>query len=340
MTAMVRLACAAGILALGLVHGAGADEAYWHGVRSNDWSHGIDPGTQLSNWYSEAPPNGAPLKVPTGTAIFAPGALQTNLKITSDVSISQMSFTPDTPLYTFRLLRNKNLVIRRRLTNESATVTPRFTVLYGASIKLLEQARFISAGGAASARIDIDRFGHLLLRDSGRGGDAVVISSGFIEFWDSASAERMTITTRTGGQTVFRDMSTGDRAHLINEQGGKLFFTTSSPVGKIENDGALAIQVNRVQVRQTFTQKVNGTLELLIQSPSLAPRLNVTSGARLAGILAVKARPATTEGVFRIMTAQGGLRGRFANLTFTGRPDLTARLAYSGTEVNLIVRLK
>jgi hypothetical protein len=109
MTIAARILCALCILPLGPARGVRAGEAYWQGVRSGNWSHVIDPGTQLSNWYSKAPPKGDPLNVPQETAIFAPGALKTNLRIARDTAIGSIRLEPDAPQYTFRVLPGNTL---------------------------------------------------------------------------------------------------------------------------------------------------------------------------------------------------------------------------------------
>ena len=51
---------------------AAAEDSYWHGVRSADWSHGIASGA--SNWYSLPPPSGVAEQVPNGDSVGGPMA--------------------------------------------------------------------------------------------------------------------------------------------------------------------------------------------------------------------------------------------------------------------------
>src|SRR5690348_12850317 len=101
-----RLAAAVfcAVVTLTCAQTAHALDAFWHGVRSDVWSDGIAAG--ISNWYSQAPPDGVARAVPGGTATFAPGAMRFNLRITQNASVARMIFTSDAPLYTFRIARN------------------------------------------------------------------------------------------------------------------------------------------------------------------------------------------------------------------------------------------
>jgi hypothetical protein len=106
---------------------SGALDAYWHGLRSADWHDGPQGGT--SNWYSKAPPAGAPPNVPDGVAIFSPGAQRTSVRVSEPASIDELLFRAGREQYTFLIMRARNsrLVIDRGIRNFAAT-TPRFIV--------------------------------------------------------------------------------------------------------------------------------------------------------------------------------------------------------------------
>src|SRR5687767_6804042 len=91
-------------LAIALATQAHALDAFWHGARSTYWNDGIDPQTNKSNWYAQAPPNGNPQDVPDVTAFFPAGALNTLVKVYDDSSvttIATMRFPATSPAYRF-----------------------------------------------------------------------------------------------------------------------------------------------------------------------------------------------------------------------------------------------
>src|SRR4051812_16482252 len=94
-------ASSAVLLLLASSMAASARDAYWHGVRSADWNHGISGG--VSNWYSLAPPSGLAKRVPDGDAIFANGALRLQVTVKKFTSIGLTRFLPNAPQYAFRI---------------------------------------------------------------------------------------------------------------------------------------------------------------------------------------------------------------------------------------------
>ena len=60
------------------------------------------------------------------------------------------------------------------------------------------------------------------------GGQHAGFGAGFIQFFDSSSADHATITAQTEGQTFFHDSSTADHATLIVDESGFLGFDGAS----------------------------------------------------------------------------------------------------------------
>jgi hypothetical protein len=348
------VACAVCIFAIAASNRARADESFWHGVRSDIWNEGISQ-TQVSNWYSEHPPNGLADEVPHGTAIFAGGALRTNIVVKRDAEIGRIRFEPDAPLYTFRIARGRTLSITGRgLTNQSATI-PKFTVLGDGSgrpgrMTLSGTARFVSASTAAAVEIKTSDGALLTLSDRSQGGNATVFNTarGQTVIKNRASAERMIITNSNRGAVLFQNLATGDQAHLINERRGQIDFTCARgpandgviPVGAIDNDGDVDLYDITLTVSQTFNQTANGSLNVDVYTPTRYGNIAVTGGASLDGDLDIVAHVGVEPGTYKIIHAKGGRTGKFARLTFNGRTDLRARLAYSRKEVALIVEEK
>jgi hypothetical protein len=325
-----------------------AEDAFWHGVRSDIWNQGISGG--VSNWYSDHPPNGVALDVPTTTAIFADGALRTSIVIKQDAAIGRIRFDPDAPVYSFRIARARKLSLTGRgLTNGSAS-TPQFTVLQSSLMELTGTARFIASGGAAAANIQTVDGGRLTFGDQTQGGNATVHNDrrGQTVFRNKSSAGQMIITNQNRGVVMFLNLSTGDHAHLINGARGEIDASFGGgpagdgviPVGAIDNGGVVDLSSNTLKVAQTFTQTGGGSLNLDLTSSTLFGSIVTTQGATLGGDLNVTAHLGIDPGNYKIIHAKGGRTGTFARLTFTGRNDLKARLAYSGKEVVLIVTEK
>jgi hypothetical protein len=150
------------------------------------------------------------------------------------------------------------------------------------------------------------------------------------------------------GTVVFRDQSTGGKAYLVNEEGGQATFEGIGPaghgvipIGEISNDGVVVVVAGTLLVERVFHQWPPGTLSLRL-SPEGVSAVVAGGFALLNGNLVVLAERGAKAGIYKIIHAGRGRSGEFVNLSFVGPAvdRLTARLAYSGTEVNLIVRRK
>lgn len=329
---------------------ANALDAFWHGVRSDRWSDGLDPATQQSNWYSQAPPNGVARRVPDGTATFAKNAMTSSLIITNLAEIGLMQFDSDAPLYAFRIARNTALRLTGAgLLNKSSS-TPRFTLLGEAQMELRDDAHLASLGATPAAQITLTDDAVLFFRDQSGGGNAIVANKNHSElgFLDQSSAENMTILNQSHGIVLFDSLASGDNAHLINQVTGFVDFTATSgpngdhkmPVGRIENDGTIGLDYLRLIVAKSFTQTSNGSLRLRLHRPANSGAVTTGQNVTLGGELVLQASPITETGTFNVVRAGGALGGKFTSVRFIGRADLKARVAYSGKLVRVFVEEK
>ena len=342
------VACTTVILAVVTSIPAHALDAFWHGVRSDKWEDGIDPGTQQSNWYSQAPPNGAARQVPHGTATFAKDALRMSLRITSLAEVGLMQFDSDAPLYAFRVARNAAL----RLTGAGlkSSSTPRFTLLGHAQMNLHDDAHLVSLGATPAAQITLTDDAVLFFRDQSGGGNATVANKNNSEvgFLNHSSAENMTILNQSNGIVLFNNLASGGKAHLINQVTGLLDFTNTSgpngdhrmPVGRIENDGFISLRYLKLVVGKSFTQTANGQLRLALYKPANSGGVVTGQNVTLGGDLVLEASPITTTGSFDVVRAGGAITGKFASVFLLGRNDLKARVAYSGKLVRVFIEEK
>lgn len=321
------LACA---LAIGITAQAYALDAFWHGVRSTDWNHGIHPPTQTSNWYSLAPPNGLPRQVPDGTATFANGAVRMRLKISDDTVIATMRFPANTATYTFGIDTDKQLLINGSGLINNSTVSPFFFV--DGSMTFVQAAKMTGTAGP-SAKISTINDGTLSFRNTSRGGNAIVknILGGKTVFFDRSSADQMVITnlgSNGGAQTTsFFGRSNGGEAKFRNKAEGILNFqSTSGPAGdrkvtagQISNAGRMKVGLNTLTVLEAFKQTGSGFLQLQI-TPKLAGRVVVRNAATIGGTLVIDGQSNLKKGQHLILHAVGGLKGKFGKVQFIGFP--------------------
>jgi hypothetical protein len=336
-------ACAmlAFVLALGITQ-ASALDAFWHGVRSNDWNHGIHPPSQTSNWYSEKPPNGLPRGVPNGTATFAAGAMSGNIFVENDTEIKFMKFPANTPLYFFSIQTNKTLLVTGGLLNSSATqqwITIHGTMTFAGPAKVTGKAKFF-----------VERDGQLNFRDASRGGSASVQNAaGQVVFSDRASADRMVITNIKSGivaLTSFTDRSTGGKARIANLQGNILSFDrTTGPAGNrkvtagsINNSGSLNVGLTNLALSDSFKQDGKGKLRIQLTRTG-GGRIVVAGNASVGGILELSGARTLRRGMRLIVQATGRVSGRFAKLVLPGFPAARRKpiLVYTAKGVSLKV---
>ena len=317
-------------LAFGIISQAYALDAFWHGVRSDDWNDGIHPPTQQSNWYSQAPPNGLPRQVPDGTAIFANGAVRMRLKISSDTVIATMRFPANTARYTFGIDTDKQLLINGGGLINNSTVSPFFFV--DGSMTFVQAAKMTGAAGR-SAKISTINDGTLSFRNTSRGGNAIVANTlgGQTVFFDRTSADRMVINNFAlkGGAstTTFLGRSNGGEAQFENEAEGIINFqSTTGPAGdrkvtagSIDNAGRLNVGLNTLTVLNKFKQAGSGFLRLTI-APQQGGRVLVKNVATIGGNLVISGQSNLPAGQRLILRAGGGLAGKFAKVQFIGFP--------------------
>lgn len=359
MIAGARTVFAACALALFAAPSADAEDAYWHGSRSTNWSDGIQG--SLSNWYAKPPfatPN-TPLPVPTSTAIFAPGAQNHAVVVTGSVRIEEMLFTPGdffpgTGQYGIGIgFRDRLAVTGKGLINRSGAA-PGIVIVDGA-LEFFDSARIVSGSGKSTG-ITIHG-GALHFNGRSNGGDATVSNAhngnrtGVINFYDRSSAGSMIVTNVGKALVRFSDRSTAGDADLVNN------YEFSNPlaalidfrptrglngddkltVGSIANNfGKVIPGENQITVLRNFTQGANGTLEIDVVGLR-AGAVRVNGAARIDGTLLVRASDAR-KGRHVLLRATGGRRGLFSRVRYTGLPaTLKGRITYLGSDVVLFI---
>jgi hypothetical protein len=166
-------------------------DGYWHGERSSSWSDGSD-GTK-SNWYTEAPPNGDPVNVPDGTAIFAPGALRSVASVSGKQTVVNIWFSPGgTDQYTFNIPG----------VNGPDTLTIN--------------------GGEVSNESAVDQL--FFIGNQGR----LILLGGVLGGIDPDPQNTILVYNSIGGRTVFRNDSFAIATHIVNNKGGIAIFQDKS----------------------------------------------------------------------------------------------------------------
>lgn len=251
-----------------------------------------------------------------------------------------MVFPANAPQYSFRLL--KSLDITDGLTNHSAA-SPRFIVT-GSSLRIVGTAQLDSTGTGRSAVIETHDEGKTVFTGLTGGGNAHATThpGGSTIFEAGASAEEMTIVNLPGiprSRTEFLEGSTAGKAHLTNHEDAALVFGSGSlslSAGKIENHGIMSLRISILTVANSFTQTSTGQLTFIREA-----HIAVTNRARLDGDLIIVGVGGGGEidlGRHVLIHAEGGRRGRFANVSFQRfDPATTQRIAYEGGSVVLFV---
>jgi len=343
---IARLLLVAATLMLMNVPQSSALDAFWHGVRSSDWDHGIDPVTQQSNWYSQAPPNGVATGVPDGEAVFAAGALRMAVEIKFKNEIGAMRFPANTPKYIISIFPDVQFTVTGAGVVNNSTVVPQ--IRNSGRMIMTRQAKFV--GNSARAALVKNQSSLRFTGSSGGGNAEVSNESGTAQtvFFGTSSADSMLITNRaTLGRTTtaFADRSTGGSAELINENSGSLEFdATTGPAGdgkvtagRIRNAGSLVLGKNILTLSGAFNQRTSGQTHIIVRKPAQG-RLVVNNIATLDGSLVVNGDTKLLAGRYVILRAAGGRVGKFKTVTFNGfRPGPKPRLIYTPKQIVLSV---
>jgi hypothetical protein len=362
---IVSAAVAVGVLAGVAASDGHAGNAYWHGSRGSDWSLGISSGGGISNWHSQPPPapNGKPLPVPDGVAIFDRDPSTRSVSITTQTEIATMRFPAGARQYGFLISGGQQrwlTLTGRGLINDSAA-TQAFAIGDDGVLHFKNEARIVAGLGEKSASITI-LGGGLLFSDRSNGGEANVFNKqngnrrGTIEFIDRSSAGRMTINNVGKATTTFSGRSNGGHAALANnadfltEQRAKIDLSrTIGPggdgritTGKITNNaGTLTVGLNQLTVHGNFIQRDDGVLNLSIYKAQ-AGGITVRGTAKIGGKLVILDvfPDSIPTGRYVLISAPRGLTGRFSNVRFLFSDTRKGRIAYVGTDVVLIVERK
>lgn len=338
-------ALGAAALLLASAPGAGALDAFWHGVRDAKWGTGAAFGA--SNWYSAAPPDGVALDVPDGAATFTEGALQFEISIgTRRTNIQSVVFPRRAPRYAFTVEPGVVFRVHGLGVVTQTNRPPRFVIRDDARMTLDDAARFDPVTGPISARVFVDPLGRLTFPKGGRGGNAEVRSRGIIAFAGTSTAEHMSVTmfSDAAGErplAEFAELSTpGDANFDIGPNCTLDVGLTQGPngdgavtAGTVVNAGRVVVGDNVLTLSRNFSQNED-TGRLSITGDRLnAPGMLVVEGqATLAGAL-VLTDGGIRPGSYRVLLAKAGRTGRLRL-----RPRTPgARLAYSAKEVRLII---
>jgi hypothetical protein len=351
----VPLACAAGLAVLCFASSACALDAYWRGTVNSNWNTGVDPNTQLSNWYRDAAGQ-IPANVPDRTAIFT--GTGRAAAIEDKIQIEKIRLEPNAAPVEIGVRASGRLIIENGGIANQSGVTPLFHML--GTVEFHGSARLTSA----NTRSALFRLTHrganpgsvLRFRDKSKGGNASVETLRFatlVRFEDEASAQNMVITNLFGN-VDFLDRSTGDNAELVNHLSGELHILSAGPlpegivkIGAIRNDGLMVVgnRTNLVVRRNLILDLLaEGKLRFEINGfagsrATRAGNIVVHGATRLGGDLIVDAHNTpVTRGSHRLITATGALTGRFrAHKFLKFPPQMRPRIVYAGKSVFLLV---
>jgi fibronectin-binding autotransporter adhesin len=221
-----------------------ADIRTWDGEAflSNSWN-------SANNWSSNTVP------ASSGTAAFSTGNNgKTTVGFTSNTTISEILFRPDSPAYRFNVA-----VISLNLSGpgvvNSSTNTQTFTTSLGGRLvfngtatagtkvaienALLGSTTFHGASSAGSAAIS-NTAGSLTFNDGSTAANAIISNTaGSTTFSGSSMAGHATIAN-TAGNTTFSEVSTAANATISNVALGNTIFTGSSTAGNANISNSLS----------------------------------------------------------------------------------------------------
>lgn len=257
-------ACVAVLLGLAAASSAAAQDAYWQGRIDTIWEHGIDTVFDESNWYTK-PVEGRVRPPPAGTAFFAQGAFETDIRITAGTEVAALIVEPNNHEYSFTVEERGDLGILGAGIFNKASTPLRITI--SGTLEMHNAAQFSASGSLKSAVIKVRETGDLFMTGISRGGNAEVKNNGgLVSFSGFASADRMEITNAyafpfdRGGSVLFHGHSTGGDARFVNLGYGRLDFSqTRGPLGNnivtagaIYSDGSISVGLNTLVVARNF----------------------------------------------------------------------------------------
>ena len=329
-------ACAAWAVVLSLVPEAHALDAFWHGVRSRFWHHGLKGST--SNWYSQAPAQGAPLNVPNGVANFAFGALRHDVIIAKSTSIGSMIFQDGVEKYGFVIRDSAKFKILGAGIRNNGSETPTFRLrdrldtmrfenrarIEGpVSIKSDGRIFFDGRTNAGGAEIDNRRF--LTFNNKSSAGKALVVNQGLVQFFNRSTAGKATIINGGGiGLGLTRGLRNDGRV-------------TAGEVSNLGN-GSMSIGTNQLVISENLTLGRKGELDIEIRDGAVG-NIIVNKNASTRGKLTVHDHDGKRRR-YTILKALGSRSGRFSEVVLKTSGSLAARIVYLANEVQLVLRRK
>jgi len=339
MSTVIRATLAACAVLLSLVPEAYALDAFWHGVRSRSWRHGTNGA--ISNWYSEAPAKGVPLKVPDGVANFAVGALRRDPILDQHRAVGAIVFHEGVEKYQILLRKAvSHLEIYGAGITNNAAETPVFRIReHNGELSFHEKARI-------RGPVSIVSHGNVTFDGRSRAGRAEIDNRDTVYFVGRSSADRARVINKN---TVhFRGRSNPGEATIISDGVLRLGGTRGPrgdrriTVGEIFNQGNMLIDSNQLDVSKNLTLGRKGTLEINIDNFN-AGNIAVNNNAVTRGKLIVTYER-NLPGRFTLIKGFGSRIGRFSEFEFFDLADLLnprkGRLVYVGNEVQVVVRRK
>ncbi len=325
------------IAALALGSPAAAD-AYWIGLRSDDWNDGIENG--VSNWYDEPSLAGTAQKVPRDTAIFANGAINFTTVVRKDAGIKRIRFDASAPIFTIEVASGATLSITGFGISNQSNNSSALVLASGGRAIFGGKAKITGTGNVRS--MNFYNAGSILFIEGAKGGDATVHNSkgGKIAFQDKSSAVGMAITN-LGGTISFLDESGGEGVRILNSKGSLEVSRSGKKAIKIlnlTNDDEVILDRSSITLGEGFLQTGKGKLKLYASKD--VPVLQTVGQARLDGELWVIADEKTKPGTYKVIVAGTSRDGEFRKLRFSGSNKLKAKLVADGKEVLLVLKAK
>lgn len=326
---------------------AHALDGFWHGVRSKFWHHGTNG--EVSNWYDMAPQSGSPLKVPDGTAIFAPGALRNRAEVEGSRTIRSVVFSQGNDAYKVVVRPLSTLTIRGPGATNASGVEQTFRVSgTGAELLFTKKSIACSTPGPSNLFFRVANGGKLFFTKNAsvdKKCHFVLKSSSLLKFSDTATGGRANILLRSPTAVVkFKNNSDPQNA-VLDVDPGKAIFRTFGPNGdrnisakNIYCDCLLDLGKSNLEVKKRVTISVNSNTSISVLNLVKYGRIHAASTIKLGGTLHVEGSLDTNAGTYTLFRSETKRRFKFANTNFSGfRDNLTVKIVYTKFTAQMVV---
>lgn len=350
MTRVTLAIVAACTLATMSVPDAHALDGFWHGVRSKFWHHGTNG--EVSNWYDMAPQSGSPLKVPDGTAIFAPGALRNRAEVEGSRTIRSVVFSQGNDPYNVVVRPSSMLKIKGPGATNASGVEQTFRVR-GTGAKLLFTRKSVACKtpGPLELKFRVTNGGKTFFKNKSSintGCYFFLKSDSLLQFLDGATAGNANILLRSPSAIVKFNNNSDPKKAVLDIDGGKAIFRTFGPKGdrrisakRIYCQCTLDLGKSNLKVRKKVDIGKNSDTFISVLNLVTYGRIHASSAVELGGTLHVEGSLDTKPGTYTLFQSDKQRSFQFASTDFTGfRKNLTVEIVYTNKAAQMVVSKK